>query len=113
MTKIYISGAISKDPNFVEKFAKKESELIERGYEVLNPAKVAQDFPNLTYDQYMNIDLAILECADVIYMLEDWNNSVGAVTEYIFAIQNGKEVIQETSEKLSEKYKWHYNYKEA
>ena len=112
MTKIYISGSITHDPNYKEKFEKAERKLIERGYEVLNPIRVAENFKNLTHKQYMKIDLVILECADAIYMLKDWKSSKGAVIEQVQALQDGKEVIYEEREVLSDKYKWHYNYKE-
>ena len=36
--KIYLSGKISGDPDFKEKFALKEKELTEQGHLVFNPA---------------------------------------------------------------------------
>ena len=39
MKKIYISGAITNNPNYKEQFAAAEAELTAAGYETLNPAK--------------------------------------------------------------------------
>ena len=38
--KIYISGAITGTDDYMKRFAKAEKELTEKGYSVVNPAKV-------------------------------------------------------------------------
>lgn len=40
MNRIYISGPISGTTDFEVRFGKMEKELRERGYEVVNPAKM-------------------------------------------------------------------------
>jgi hypothetical protein len=37
--KLYISGKITGDENYQEKFAEAERRLVDAGYEVVNPAK--------------------------------------------------------------------------
>jgi hypothetical protein len=71
-----------------------ESELGEEGYTVLNPAIL----PNgLTQAEYMDIDLAMLKCADAIYLLEDWVTSKGARAELALAEKLGLQVFYQES----------------
>ena len=93
--RIYISGAITKDPNYQTKFARAEEQLKARGFEVLNPAKIAKDFPFLKYGEYMDLDLTLLSFADAIYMLKDWEESEGAAKELAQAELYNLEVIKE------------------
>jgi hypothetical protein len=49
--------------------------LWSKGHIVLNPARLPD---GLTQGEYMDICLAMLRCADAIYMLEGWEHSAGA-----------------------------------
>ncbi len=88
--KIYLSGKISGDPNFKEKFAQKEKELTEQGFSVFNPALHPDMF---TWEQFMELDLMALGNCDAIYLLDDWKDSRGAKIEYDEAVKLGKEVL--------------------
>ena len=90
--KIYLSGKISGDPDFKEKFALKEKELTETGHLVFNPALHPDMF---TWEQFMELDLKALGNCDAIYLLEDWKDSRGAKIEYDEAVKLGKEIIFE------------------
>ena len=46
--KIYISGAITGTDDYMERFEKAEKELAEKGYSVVNPAKVNAQLPEDT-----------------------------------------------------------------
>lgn len=93
---VYISGSISGDPEYREKFAKAERELIcKDGYYVLNPAKLAEDFQMLDETTYMSLALELLKAADAIYMLSDWVTSEGAYIEFHLAQKLGKEIMFE------------------
>jgi hypothetical protein len=81
---IYISGAISNDPDYRNKFAKAEKYLTDKGHEVINPAKVAESLPELKYEQYMHIDEALIDICDAVYFLKDWGQSKGAREEYAY-----------------------------
>lgn len=82
--KIYISGAITGDPNYLEHFAAAEKLLKENGHKPFNPCSVPNIF---SYDEFMKIDLAALECCDAIYMLKGWQNSKGALIEFNKALE--------------------------
>ncbi len=84
--KIYISGAISSDPNWINKFKAAELELKERfqGITVITPIlteELSHD-DNVSYEDFMTIDFALIDVCDAVYFLEDWNTSPGAVREY-------------------------------
>ncbi|WP_432704347.1 DUF4406 domain-containing protein [Escherichia coli] len=51
---------------------------------VLNPAVLPD---GLSQQQYMSICIPMLMCADVIYLLEGWEDSAGARAEYAMALK--------------------------
>ena len=84
--KVYISGPISGTTDYMERFAKVQKDLEDRGYEVVNPALINSHLPKSTiWDQYMDVSLALLSICDSIYMLPGWEKSRGAVLEYTVA----------------------------
>ena len=91
----YISGAITNNPNYKSDFERAEMWLKSQGYEVINPCKVPY---NLSYAEYMKIDLALLELCDGIYMLSNWKQSNGAKTELAVAKALGKKVKFESKQ---------------
>lgn len=90
---IYISGKITDNPNYVDDFFNAEKWLIEQGYKTLNPSNLNVIFPSLSYEQYMALDYKLVEMADGIFMLHDWQKSKGACAELSFAKSLGKKVI--------------------
>lgn len=85
--RIYISGAITNDDNYKQKFDNAEKNLINQGYKVINPSSLDTVLPSgLTYEEYMKIDFCLLDMCDAIYMLKGWENSCGANREYGYAL---------------------------
>ena len=81
--KIYVSGRIKDYPQYFAHFKRVQNSLEDRGFEVVNPCELTKD--DLTYGQFMKLDIIhMLEC-DAIYMLEDWEKSVGARCEHLVA----------------------------
>ena len=94
--KIYISGAISNTDDFMERFAKAEKELTEKGYSVVNPAKVNAQLPEDTsYEDYMKMSFCMLDMCDAIYMLQDWKKSCGANREYGYSLAKDMIIMYE------------------
>ena len=93
--KIFISGKITNDPNYHEKFNKVASKLSSLGNTVLNPAILPF---GMTNEEYMKIGFSMLECCDSVYMLKDWKDSVGAQVEYQYAKYCEKNIIFEEGE---------------
>ena len=92
--KIYISGKITGNKDYIMTFANAEALLKEKfpGATVLNPAEVL--LPNLCdWDDYMVICLRLLDKATHIYMLDNWVQSRGACTEHLHALKNDIKVL--------------------
>lgn len=92
--KIYIAGPMTgyKDfnrPSF-RAFALK---LSLDGHVVLNPAVLPD---GLTQPQYMDICLAMLRCAQAIYLLDGWEKSAGARAEKALAEKLALEIIYQS-----------------
>lgn len=96
MTRIYLSGGMTNVPDCRERFAKAEKELTEQEFSVINPAKVEQALPqDMTYEEHMKIDFAMLDLCDGIYMLNGWQQSQGAKRELDFAMAKDMTIIFE------------------
>lgn len=81
--KIYISGPIEGQCNYVERFAAAEELLREGGYDVVNPAEDAALKPNM--NSYLDRSFDLLKDCEGIYMLEGWEDSTYCRTEFEFA----------------------------
>ncbi len=90
---IYIAGKITGDKNYKRKFNKAEKMLKGRGFETLNPAKLID--PKKEYDEQMKDCLMLIDKADTIYLLKDWQDSKGAKIEKDYALNTGKVVWYE------------------
>jgi len=89
MNKIYISGKITGDDNFKEKFSNAKTRCIILGFEldeILNPCELPECH---TWQDYMIMDIKeLFECSH-IFMLRDWKESKGARIEHSIALNCG------------------------
>ena len=100
---IYISGAITNDPDYMKRFIKAETdiyfEVAKRNMDftsVINPAKVNSNLPlDFSHDDYMHVCFAMLDVCQAIYMLKGWEYSKGARMEHIYAKNLGLEIYYE------------------
>lgn len=78
-TKIYIAGKITGDPNYKEKFAKMESELLKiPGTTVINPAALPT---GLEPADYARICFAMINSSDIVVFAPNYKKSQGALLE--------------------------------
>jgi hypothetical protein len=93
--KVYISGRIKDNPDYLAHFASAEHVLRRRdGFEVVNPCTI-EHVEDATYEDFMRADLAALLKCDAIYMLEGWERSVDARCEHMVAAMCGMGIIYE------------------
>ena len=76
--KIYIAGKITGDNEYKAKFAAAAKNLQAAGHVVLNPATLPA---GLTDADYMRIGMAMLDTADQVTFLPDYQESAGAMVE--------------------------------
>lgn len=95
--RIYISGKITGLSNFKELFTEAENELINQGYEVVNPVTISHDHDK-SWSSYMRSCLkSMLDC-DAIYMLSNWMQSEGATIERAVAQSLNFKIIHQNYE---------------
>lgn len=104
--RIYIAGPMTGVERWNRPaFVKAAERLRALGWEVTSPVEIADAFgsqntivttPGLL-DTVIDEELAELAKCDAIYLLEGWENSRGAKTELLLALEKGMEVITERS----------------
>lgn len=89
--KVYISGAISNNPDYKKQFVSKYEELWDK-YIVLSPLMINAE---LSWKEHMKIDLAMVSVCDTVYMMKGWEKSRGAKIEHCLAEILNKKIIYE------------------
>lgn len=87
MSKVYIAGKITGDPDYKAKFDAAATVLREQGHVVLNPATLPA---GLSTGDYMRICFAMIDCVDMVVLLSDWRESAGAMLEHQHCRYTGK-----------------------
>lgn len=88
---VFITGKITGDPNYREKFNKAQKELEEQGYIVLNPAFLPPY--GFEYEAYMRMTIPMVMECETLCLLPDWSDSEGSRTEILVGLSNGKKVM--------------------
>ena len=89
--KIYIAGPMTGYDDFNRPmFNAVAQQMSSGGHVALNPATLPD---GLSQREYMDICLAMLRCADAIYMLEGWEHSAVARAENALAEKLEMEII--------------------
>ena len=81
--KVYISGAITNNPDYKTDFAKAAVAIEAVGWEPVNPAEI--EIEGGAWLDYMRRDIKLLADCDGVYMLAGWNESQGARVEHQLA----------------------------
>ena len=117
--RVYISGKIGEEQLSEatrQKSARAEIMLRSKGFEVFNPTTsgfgaYAEEFVKnynkclpesmcrrKWYDQILLMDLDAVATCHAIYLLDDWQDSDGANTEYSYAMAIGKKILFQNKE---------------
>lgn len=92
--RIYITGRITGDKDYREKFRKAEERILASGHEPINPACLRLP-ESCTWDDYMVLAMDMLRMADAVYVLPDWQQSAGSGIEYGYALKKGMVILTE------------------
>ena len=97
---IFISGKITGDFNYKEKFAKAEEYLKSKGHVVINPTITPLGLNK--YEDYIHICYAYIDVAEAMYMLKGWEDSNGSKNcEYPYGMKNNKLIFYEDEVKTN------------
>lgn len=91
--KVYISGPITDDPDYLRHFQEAEDFLRARWphAEIVNPTKCVPFNPEWTWKDYMKEDIKLLVDCNAIFMMKGWTESRGANLENEIAV--GMEMV--------------------
>lgn len=88
---LMLSGAISSDPDYQQKFARCATALRDLGFYIMNPAALPKS--GFRHSQYMHVTLAMVDVCEIICLLPDWYRSPGSIMEFIRAILKRKIIV--------------------
>lgn len=102
---IYLSGKISGDPNYLEKFAVvtnvlrtayPAARIFNPAWEFLEISKKLKESISEEAGHEILVDtcLKIMEYYEAIAIMPDWNDSAGAITELKTAMKSGMKIIK-------------------
>lgn len=89
MSKIYIAGKIAGEPKYKDLFAAEADKQREAGHIVLNPAELPE---GMSPADYMRICLAMIDAADKVVLLPNYQQSPSARLEREYCQYTGKPV---------------------
>lgn len=102
MKVIYIAGKITGNPDYKREFNQMENRLQVAGYTVLNPAHLPE---GLSPAQYMRICFAMIDDADAVLLLPNWQRSPGARLEADYCLYTDKTAYLSIESLLGEEVK--------
>jgi hypothetical protein len=76
---LYLSGPITGHPEYLKEFKEWETWLIDKGYQVFNPAELGEGLPD--WHSYLKRDIPYLVDCDGVFAMPGWEGSKGAQLE--------------------------------
>ena len=86
--RLYLAGPITGVPDYKERFAEAERDFSEH-YDVINPARILDGVDDR---DCLPLCLRLIDRSDSVVLLPGWRSSMGAVTEALYAVRQGKDV---------------------
>ncbi len=93
--KVYIAGPMTGFPDYNRAEFNQAADELRNSYVVLSPSILPS---GLKQSEYMDICCAMIRCCDCIYMLEGYEDSLGALAEIALAKRLGLTVIYQEAE---------------
>lgn len=90
MKRAYIAGKIEGDPNYQNKFHAASDLVKVNGCLPLNPAVLPEGMDKAFY---MRVCFSMIDAADMVCLLPDWETSQGARLEMMYAEYTGKQIV--------------------
>ena len=88
--KVYIAGKITGDTEYQKKFRRAQKCLENEGFAVLSPAALPE---GMNPADYMRICFAMMDSADVVAFLPDYEQSRGAQLEWAWCQYTSKQTM--------------------
>lgn len=79
--RIYISGPITGNAAAEAQFERAAAAIEDSGHTYINPMKLSEVMPGISWSQSMTLDFTMISWADAICFLEGWESSRGSVQE--------------------------------
>lgn len=94
--KVYISGAITNNPNAKSQFIKAKQTILDldKNYIFISPMDLPHDHDK-SWKSHMKEDITALMQCDAIYMIAGWEKSIGAKIEHDLAQGLNYKIIHE------------------
>lgn len=98
---VYVAGPYHGDTERnIANAERKSIELIRAGFAVFTPHKNTAGYEQyedseITWQTWIDIDLAILACCDILYVLKNSEHSKGTQREIQFATEHNMEIVFE------------------
>lgn len=89
---VFISGKITGDNNYKEKFKMAENYLLEKGHSVMNPARLIGE--GFDHEDYIHICKAMIDVCGSVAVLHDADESEGSRLEQEYAIEKDKILVK-------------------
>lgn len=96
--RIYISGPITGTEDYKSRFLEAEKPIKAAGHVPMNPVEIVNLPEGSSWEDYMKIDLKLIEMCDAIYMLHRWDASKGACIEFEYAYEHKMMIFFEGGE---------------
>ena len=96
--KVYVAGPMTGYPglNF-DNFHRVTARLRRDGHEVINPAEVNPDL-NADWADCMAVDIKLVADCDAIWLLRGWEDSPGAIMEWLVANRLSRGIYYEDND---------------
>jgi hypothetical protein len=95
---VYVGGPISSygpERNWnLDGFAAMTTRLRDAGFEVINPQELHEPSESVEWSWYMRRDIPELCRADVLVLLDGWEESWGARLENVIAFELGLRIVE-------------------